>query len=158
MTRLRKLKPSELMALAIKTSQESPDLFMKVGCVGVNETGYVSAFGYNSILDAKPELMGYKTLEEFMGNRELRRPFMVHAETMMCSQVNKDAIKEVYTSLFPCVDCMKNLAAHGVKRVVYAEAYDKDKAAFAVAKFYGINVFKLVIDDLIPSNGEEKVQ
>jgi dCMP deaminase len=146
------------MALAIKTSLESPDTYKKVGCVGVNDNGHVAAFGYNSILDAKPEKMGYKDLDEFMNNRDVRRPFMVHAESMMCSLVTKGQINEVYTSLFPCVDCMKNLAVHGVKRVVYGEAYEKDKPAFAVARFYGIDVFKLVIDDLVPSNGEEKVQ
>jgi deoxycytidylate deaminase len=77
---------------------------------------------------------------------------MVHAEAMMCSLVVKDQIKECYTTLFPCVDCMRNLAAHGVKKVVYMDAYEKDKEAFFVAKFYGITV-----EEYKP-NGKEKIQ
>lgn len=148
--KFKKLTDAEAMNIALKAALESPDPWMKVGCVGLNENKEFVASGYNSILDAKPELMGWRSVEDFMSERTLRRPFMVHAETMMCSYIKKGEIQEVVITLFPCVDCMKLLASHGVKKVTYLEAYDKDKASFRIAQFFGIEV-----NQYIPSGPQE---
>lgn len=127
------------MQEAVKVSEQSPDPYKKVGCVGVNDRGSIVAFGYNSILDIDPHA-------GFWRDREKRRPYMIHAEVHMARMLvapcygeqSRFNIVNVYITLFPCVHCMTVLAALEVKKVIYMEAYAKDALAFDVADFYGI--------------------
>jgi dCMP deaminase len=152
MPKLPGLSKSKAMGMALLAARESPDPWMKVGCVGLSADRRIVASGYNSILDSKPEKLGWKDLEEFMGNRDQRRPFMVHAEAMICSKIRHRQVDDLVITLLPCVNCMKLLAAFGVKRVIYMEAYDKDQQAFQIATFFGIEIVKYT-----PRNGEEEV-
>jgi len=140
------------MGKALLVASESPDPWMKVGCVGLSTDRKIIASGYNSILDTRPENLGWKDLKEFMDNRDERRPFMVHAEAMLCSKIVRGEVDDVVITLLPCVPCVKLLAAHGVKRIIYMEAYEKDHQTFQVATFFGIEIIKYT-----PHNGQEEV-
>mgnify|MGYP003628601268 CR=1 FL=1 len=129
---------TEFIEKAFKIAMNSPDPFKKVGVLGVTKSGKQVAWGYNDI-------MGLRKGDDFWADRDGRRKFMVHAEINMIAMAESTEseihnIHTVYITLFPCVHCMTALAALGVKRIIYAEMYDKDQPAIEVALFYGIDI------------------
>lgn len=124
--------------MAEEVAATSPDPFMKVGCVGVNShRDQLIAVGSN-------HMPGHNN-DPIWNDRDARRPLVVHAEIRMCAAILAGTIDEVYLTLFPCCNCMLTLVQHGVKRIVYKDIYDKDRAALNIARFYGVKCERLCV-------------
>ena len=122
------LKIAEVAAL------RSEDPWMQVGACGLDRENRVIGVAYNGLAS------GIKTTKEFWENRDLRRPYMIHAEANLLSLFERNKCKLLACTLLPCSSCATLIAAHGVKRVVFREIYNRDKSAIHIFGFYGIEL------------------
>lgn len=102
------------MRLAFMNSARSKDPSTKVGAVLVDADGRRTSFGYNGF---PPGLL--ETAERYH-DRSQKYPRVVHAE--MNAVLNASFPVQgstLYSSLFPCSDCLKLLAAARIRRIVY---------------------------------------
>ena len=75
----------------------------------------------------------------------------IHAEMNALANLSREIHQgaTLYTTIFPCPTCAKNLLAYNIKRVVYKREYDKDETRLSLALFKegGIKVDKLDISE-----------
>ena len=79
----------------------------------------------------------------FWGDRDHRRPYMIHAETNCLSLCKKGEVKLLAVTLLPCSYCATMIASYGVPEVVYKEEYKRDAEAHKIFKFYNITLTQL---------------
>lgn len=102
----------------LTTAQEfaniwSKDPTTKVGCLIVDDKRRILSFGYNGF----PR--GVHDLEERLNDRPTKHKFTCHAERNALDQAMVDVSGcDLYTTLFPCVECAKSIIQKGIKRVV----------------------------------------
>jgi dCMP deaminase len=66
---------------------------------------------------------------------------MIHAEVNALSCISRyDNPYLIATTLLPCTACAINIAANGLKKVIYIEDYKRDLSALDIFKFYKIKV------------------
>ena len=82
--------------LAKTASQRSEDPHMKVGACALNKQNMVLALGYNGLAPRK-EVMDF-----FWKDRDLRRPYMIHAEANCLSLVKRGEVSLLAVTLLPC--------------------------------------------------------
>lgn len=126
--------------LARIAAMRSEDYYRKVGACALDFNNRVLGVAYNGLA---PNM---NVSLEFLKDRDYRRKFFIHAETnLFClHNIKRGECKTIAVTCFPCTDCAKNIAAYGVKEVVYGEDYSTDNnAALEIFKFYGINVIKM---------------
>lgn len=131
--------PMELMEAARKFSELSPDPYMKVGAAAA----YVQEDGRFLMFAGGRNIPPTHAQENFFDDRVLRRPYMIHAEANLAYNLAMTTYRGscvVAITLLPCVSCMNLLAALDVRKLYYAEAYDKDFDAFSVAEMHRIKV------------------
>jgi dCMP deaminase len=120
---------------AISASERSEDIYKKVGCAILNKEGRVLSIGYNGL--TRKKIVNKK----FWRDRDLRRNFMIHAEVNALSCISRyDNPYLIATTLLPCTACAINIAANGLKKVIYIEDYKRDLSALDIFKFYKIKV------------------
>lgn len=91
----------------------SKDPSTQVGCVIADDNRRVVALGYNGF----PK--GIEDTDERLNDRQTKYQHMVHAELSAVANANISVRGcTVYVSLSPCVECMKLLITHGIKRIV----------------------------------------
>ncbi len=129
------------IALAKTASMRSEDPYKKVGACALDKNGRVLALGYNGLASGKTINPWGK--DSFWGDREKRRPFMIHAEANCLSMVKIDECSILASTLLPCSSCATMIAAYKIPTVVYSEEYDKDSLAHDIFKFYNINLVKI---------------
>lgn len=122
------------MALAYSASLRSEDPYRKVGACALDHNNGVLGVSYNGLMP------GFKPPRGFWSSRDKRRKFMIHAETNLLSRIKVGEAKLIAITLLPCRCCAINIAAHGIKHVVFSTIYDEDHSAFEIFKFYGIQV------------------
>lgn len=122
------LKIAEVAAL------RSEDPWMQVGACGLDQENRVIGVAYNGLAS------GIKTTKEFWADRDFRRPYMIHAEANLLSLFERNKCKLLACTLLPCSSCATLIAAHGIKRVVFKEIYNRDKSAIEIFNFYGIEL------------------
>lgn len=60
---------------------------------------------------------------------------VIHAEANCLFQAGDKADGgTLYCTLMPCPSCIKIALQHGIKRIVYAEAYNKQEVAYFMTK------------------------
>ena len=119
-------------------SSRSEDPHKKVGVCILNKDGRVLSVGYNGLLPK------FNINEDFFGDRDNRRKYMIHAEINALSLVKRgDQPHLLASTLLPCSNCATNIVAYGVKSVVYSEEYEKDCIAKEIFKFYNIELIKI---------------
>ena len=128
--------------IALRTAQiwseRSEDLHQKVGACILNKDGRVLSVGYNGLLSK------INANEKFWSNRDLRRNYIIHAETNALSFINKNDLPFlIAVTLLPCADCAKNIACHGIKKVVYNREYERDQTSKKIFKLYDIELLKI---------------
>ena len=128
--------------IALETAKvwanRSEDPYRKVGACILDINGRVLSVGYNGLMSK----MNLST--KFWQNRNLRRNYIIHAETNALCLINKNLRPNlIAVTLLPCSDCAKNIACHGIKTVVYNEEYEKDQKAKDIFKFFKINLIKI---------------
>lgn len=124
------------LKIAEVASERSEDPFKKVGACALDNNNRVIGVAYNGLAS------GVDAPENFWKDRNKRRPFMIHAEANLLSLFERDRCALLACTLLPCSSCATMIAAHGIKRVVYKELYDKDQTALDIFRFYHIQCDK----------------
>lgn len=125
------------LILATAAAERSEDPYVQVGACVLREDHSVAAVGYNG---PPPGI----TVD--WGNRDGRRPLMIHAE-MNALRYTKpyERLSLLAATLMPCAECIKNAASYGIRRIVYAtdftkyQAYDGDLTR-GIARNFGIEL------------------
>lgn len=122
------------MEIARVAALRSEDPFYQVGAVALNHEGRILGTAYNGLVREldMPEV--------FWDNKELRKPYIVHAEQNLCALLRRGEAHTVAVTLEPCNDCLRLLAAHGVRRVLYGEPHVRTTpSAGDLAKFFSVD-------------------
>jgi dCMP deaminase len=115
----------------------SPDPKTKVGSVLVSEDHRVIANGYNGLPSGCDENIDWT-------DRILVRKMIIHSEvnTILYAQSRyKNAT--LYTSLSPCCECIKVIAAAGIKRVIYSNEYKDILEVKKLCNVFSIEITKI---------------
>ena len=120
--------------IATTVSEKSKDPWRKVGACILRGDNSIAAVGYNGFPAG---------MREDWTDRDKRRSFVVHAEqnALRYTRPNEGVIIAVTT--LPCNDCLKAIAAYGIKRVVYKESYEYDESTLTLADYFGIMLKKI---------------
>lgn len=108
--------------IATEISSRSDDQFIKHGAVIIdNDSKHILGTGYNNTI------RGFDEDLIDLGNRELRRPYMIHAESLAIMNCTKSAFEakngcSIYVTGLPCVSCLQQIISFGIKRVVYRDS------------------------------------
>jgi dCMP deaminase len=125
------------LKIAEVASLRSEDPYTQVGACGLDENNRVIGVAYNGLAS------GIKVDEYFWKDRNARRPYMIHAEANLLSLFERNKCKLLACTLLPCSSCATLIAAHGIKKVVFKEIYNRDQEAFNIFNFYGIGLQQL---------------
>lgn len=121
-----------LLAETAKLRSEDP--YLKVGACALRFDHSVAALGYNG---APPGVnISWK-------DRDERRKRVLHAEVNCLKWCKPGEIWLLATSISPCSDCMKQVAAYGIKKIVFKDFYHRDMEAINLANEFGID-FRLI--------------
>lgn len=121
------------MNLAAIAMQRSEDPFQKVGACILGHNNEVLAVAYNGLA------AGVNVTQEFWNDRDARRPYMIHAESNALARIKRGEGNILACTLLPCSSCATNIAAYGIKHVIFKEIYNRDVKAVDIFKFYGIS-------------------
>ena len=124
------------MALAILSSQRSPDPVTQVGACIAGPDNKVVSMGYNGMprgcSDFKKTLPWEK--KEGLNNKNL---YVCHAELnaiLNSSDLTRLQGSRMYVTLFPCNECAKAIIQTGIKEVIYLRDTKQDHLSNAAAK------------------------
>ena len=120
------LKIAEVAAL------RSEDKFVQVGSCALDYSNRVIGVAYNGLAS------GVNVPESFWEDRDLRRPFMIHAEVNLLSLVKRGECKLLACTLLPCSCCASMIASYGIRTVIYRDTYARDDKALDIFNFNGI--------------------
>lgn len=103
------------MSIAEVVATRSKDPKTQVGAVIVDENKHIIATGFNGFPS------GLEETEE-RWNTEQKYEFVVHAE-MNCILHAIKSVKNctIYTTMYPCSNCAKNIANAGIKKIIYLD-------------------------------------
>lgn len=115
------LKPSwdeYFLRIADVVSIRSPDPIYKVGAVVVSSDNRIIGTGYNGFIP------GFNEAMIDWNDRNSIRPYIIHAEmnAIIYSKKSLDWCK-LYVTLSPCDQCIKLIAASGIKTIIYRDVY-----------------------------------
>ena len=102
--------------LAVVAATRSEDPYKKVGSVALRPDNSIAAVSYNG---APPGI------NIDWSDREKRRAFVIHSEMNLLRYIKPGECDRVVVTLSPCIDCLKNLTAYGIKQVFYLEEYKR---------------------------------
>jgi deoxycytidylate deaminase len=69
---------------------------------------------------------------------------VIHAEQNALRYVKPNECALIAVTLLPCNDCLKAIASHGIKTVVYQDIYEKDETTIELAKDFGIELIRIL--------------
>lgn len=119
------------MRLAEVAATKSKDPWQKVGAVILRADSSIASIGYNGFPQG---------VTEDWEDREKRRLLVIHAEQNALRYTKPGEGKTLYSTLLPCNDCLKSIAAYGIKRVLYKEIYHQDPSSLLIAENLGIDL------------------
>lgn len=122
--------------LAKVASLRSEDPYRKVGACALDHENRVLGVAYNGLKS------GVIVNDDFWIDRDMRRPFMIHAESNLLALFKKGECKTIALTCMPCGPCATLIAANDVKRVVYVDHYEHDQKGLDVLRFYGIELVR----------------
>lgn len=121
------------MNLATVAMWRSEDPYQKVGACILGHHNEVLSVAYNGLA------AGINVISEFWNDRDARRPYMIHAESNALARIKMREGALLACTLLPCSACATNIAAYGIKNVIYKDIYNRDTKALDIFKFYGIS-------------------
>jgi dCMP deaminase len=121
------------MSIAEVVAKKSKDPWHKVGAVVLREDHSIASVGYNGFPQGQ---------EEDWSSREERSKFVIHAEQNALRYTSPGEGKTLVSTLLPCRDCLKTIAAYKIKRVLYKEIYKSDPIALEIAEKMGVTVIQ----------------
>jgi len=123
-----------MLAYAAKSRSEDP--YLQVGAVALNAEGRVLATGYNGLKSK------FTLSDATWADRDRRRNFIIHAEMNVLSLLRRGEATTLAVTSSPCLDCAKNIVAHGIQRVLYCEDF-RDTAGLDLLNDYGVELVKI---------------
>jgi dCMP deaminase len=130
------------MNLASVAMQRSEDPYQQVGACVLGHHNEVLSVAYNGLA------AGVNVPSEFWKDRDARRPYMIHAESNVLARIKMGEGKLLACTLLPCSACATNIAAYGIKHVIFKDIYNRDTKSIDIFKFYGISCHQ--VDPLYP--------
>ena len=125
------------LSLASVAALRSEDPYEQVGACALDANNRVIGLGYNGLAPGKESPAG------FWGDRDKRRPYVLHAEANCLSLCKKGQANILAVTRLPCSACATMIAAHGIPKVVYHKEYKKDQKALDIFSFYDIELLKI---------------
>lgn len=122
------------MELAVAASLRSEDPYVQVGACILREDMSVAAVGYNGAPSG---------IEIDWSDRDERRKRVVHAEINALRYIKPNEGFVLACTLLPCSPCVQNIAAHGIKHIIYKEVYQEDPLALVLCKEFGIALHQI---------------
>lgn len=123
--------------IARATALRSKDPSTQVGAVLVDEDGHIIGTGYNGFPPNFPELP-----ESW--ERPAKYDYVVHAEANCLLHTIKSTKGSIlYTTMFPCKECAKLIAAARIKKVVYSDDAYKNEVSQIIFAQCKIELAKL---------------
>jgi dCMP deaminase len=119
------------MSIAEVVAKKSKDPWHKVGAVILREDNSIASVGYNGFPQG---------VEEDWSSREERSKFVIHAEQNALRYTSPGEGKTLVSTLLPCRDCLKTIAAYKIKKVIYKEIYKSDPIALEIAEKMGVTI------------------
>lgn len=119
------------MKLAEVAATKSKDPWQKVGAVILREDNSIASIGYNGFPQGVPE---------DWEDRDKRRLLVIHAEQNALRYTKPGEGKTLCSTLLPCNDCLKSIAAYGIKRVLYKDIYIQDPSSILIAQNLDIDL------------------
>lgn len=120
--------------IAIRVAQQSYATRRKVGCVIVSPTGLI-AVGFNGMP------AGHRNECELPDGST--NPWVTHAERNAIDKMTRQGVPVdgsiLFTTLSPCVECAKSIAAVGITTVYYGEEY-RDTSGLEFLQYSGVTV------------------
>ena len=113
------------IGIAEAVSNKSKDPWNKVGAVILREDHSIASVGYNGFPQG---------VEEDWSNRDERRKYVIHAEQNALRYIKPGEGEAIYSTLMPCSDCIKSIAAYKIKKVIYRDLYVNDFSAIEFAE------------------------
>lgn len=146
--RLRPTKDKYFLDLADQVKSRSPDPKTQVGAVLVDNNDRIVGTGYNG----PPP--GFADDQLNWQDRESVYPFIVHAEmnAILYSGARYDERAKLYVTVSPCKDCIKLIAASGIKTIFFKDRYKDYGVVQELAKKFGIKL----IEQKEQNNGQEE--
>ena len=143
------------MGVSLLSAMRSKDPNTQVGSCIVNKRKRIVGIGYNGLpYGCSDDLFRWQNTGAFL---EGKYPYVVHAEANAILNATTDLSDcSIYTSLFPCHECVKLIIQSGIKEIVYSsdkyDGTDSDIAAkkmldAAEVKYRKIPAFALSIKD-----------
>ena len=120
------------LKLAVVASERSEDTFIKVGACLLRHDNSVAGVGYNGAPSG---------VELNWQDRDHRRVRVVHAEVNALRYTRPGESYLLACTHIPCNDCMKTIAAYGIKEVVFNDVYVRDMSSFDIAQEFNIKLF-----------------
>lgn len=121
------------MQIAQVAALKSKDQWRKVGAVILREDNTIGGIGYNGFPAGT---------KEDWENREERRLLVVHAEQNALRYLKPGEGKTLYSTLLPCNNCLKTIAAYHIKRVLYKDIYQTDPSSLTIAEKLDIELIQ----------------
>jgi dCMP deaminase len=106
----------------------------KVGACLLRHDNTVAGVGFNGFPAG---------MREDWQDRDKRRLYIVHAEQNALRYVKPNECGLIAVTLLPCNDCLKAIASHGIKTVVYQDIYDRDITSITLAIDFGIELIRI---------------
>lgn len=129
---------SYFMDIAEATSRKSKDPTTKVGAIIVDSNNRIVSTGYNGMPSGILE-----TVELWKSPKKY--DFVLHAELnaiVHCN--NKGEGLSLYTTMFPCKECAKVIAAVGIKYVYYRDQKYDNKFTREIFNMCGIKLLRII--------------
>jgi thymidylate synthase len=142
------------MAMAILTSSRSSCLNVRAGSILVKDNRIIGA-GYNGAPSKVKNCLDMGCRKENKGLKyedslNIGHCIGAHSEMNALGHISslKDRGFTLYTTIFPCHSCIKNLLAYGVERIVFKREYSKEEneKSMNILKETNVKLEKIDID------------
>ena len=131
------------MAIAVLYSSRSSCLYYHVGAVIIRDKHMLSG-GYNGAVAGDVNCCEVGCAKEVDGKRLPPGSAFcrgAHAEMNAMNFAKCDLTgADIYTTVRPCLDCVKQIIQQGIRKVVYLEDYDGDSMAVEMLKRNGVQL------------------
>ncbi len=131
------LSDQNFINIATELSTASKCVSKQVGAVIVKD-GRILSTGYNGTPAGYTNCSEHWSGEYTQEHHEWSKTYEIHAEMNAIIWAARQGISvegaTIYVTLEPCADCSKNIIASGIKRIVYAKAYEHNHSEI-ISKF-----------------------
>ena len=122
------------LSLAKTASLRSEDPYVKVGACVLRDDWSVAGVGYNGAPAG---------VEIDWSDRDERRKRVIHAELNALRYVRPNEGYLLVCTLLPCRSCIQDVAANGIKHILYEDVYKVDNFALTLCEEFKIGLHQI---------------